>query len=491
VRVASRSVQKHIEQKLVILAGLLFFLVLTLLTQAQADRGEKSDWYYVPVQRENWQAMTDLIAKGNLKSAMDRVDTMKSAERAVEKSEGDLAEAVVLIRMGVVALGMELLLDIIEKYPGTELQTAALDEFERAARDNPYDLERATALFSQLRVTRGPAAIQDMVGFHTMISNANRKFLPWAKANRKAINSESEWLIKYQYWKTIEKYKSGNRDEAFKELGALRSRLDKPSIFRWELDLNRARLLFELKRYSEADTLYQEISQPDRRYGMVLLERAWTLFSRREFEGAAGLLAAMKSPYFDVSTTPERYLLEMLIYREQCHFKYIKPVVAQFRQFYAPTIKQIRKGTPLNEIKALMSAVLLGTDYIFRAQYIQQLRSDLVAVEKMQNDTIIARAKKIETFHRRKLEYEAREDLKRKADFILLAEEQMRLIEYVAGLGEIRNSRKPSSLEVEEKPVDWKLKEKELSWPLRNEYWWDELPLLKVNIPYQCEGFQK
>jgi len=116
---------------------------------------------------------------------------------------------------------------------------------------------------------------------------------------------------KGQYEKALQLYEncqSGKKDE---------TNIEK-DIFTEMCLIHKARLLFKTSRFDEASEIYDGISKTSYLWPVVLIERAWIAYKKKDYNRTLGLLATYKSPLLQSYYIPEVEVLNALAYFKLC-----------------------------------------------------------------------------------------------------------------------------------------------------------------------------
>ena len=357
-----------------------------------------------------------------------------------------------------------------------------------------YDEEELQQVINQAAFKDIPYAAANMLHYFTAIDNIEKSLDAWARKSLQAIEVKSYWHSRLRYAKALQAYAKNNLTQAEDILSSLASSSNIPENLLWKVQLQRARILFEQRKYYAADQIYKNTKFPPRIFGRVLLERAWAQYYLKDYSMSLGLLESLKTPALSYASDPEQYLLAMIIYREVCHYPKVALLSEEFKKRYQDTYTKILKNKNFHENFVLVWQKLNGQAYREKADVYDALYKEQQLWQDAKASYIKSEAGKyILSLIERKLQdfdlYLKRfmmEDLKSEANRFLEYWDYIKLADYVSKLDEYRI--KPM---FENRKYSINLEDKRsfntLYWPVSGEYWKEEFPYYQVLLSDRCE----
>lgn len=254
-----------------------------------------------------------------------------------------------------------------------------------------------------------------------------------------------------------------------------------------------ARLRYERKDFEGALKAYEMVQLPslDPGRATLYLEEAWTRYNLGQLRAAMGLLTTLDAPSFREEFLPDKYILRALVYRDLCHYLPAKRAAKELTRRYAESLESIRERDDLTQDARLRAAASshgstkraakfresLNLEIELKARYAGGFGERLFTQTTKLYDLAYAEAERV---YRQRLEEAVREE----ADKLLLAAEQVRLMEYEVGLKLYERIKRGAKLVQPEKQQP--IGPGQEAFRFDGEYWNDELRSYRVSIPSRC-----
>ncbi|MGO8971448.1 MAG: hypothetical protein ACLQDQ_17975 [Myxococcaceae bacterium] len=254
-----------------------------------------------------------------------------------------------------------------------------------------------------------------------------------------------------------------------------------------------ARLRYERKDYEGALKAYDMVQLPtlDPGRATLYLEEAWTRYNLGQLRAAMGLLTTLDAPSFREEFLPDKYILRALVYRDLCHYLPAKRAAKELTRRYAESLDAIRERDDLTLDPRLRSAASshgstkraakfresLSLEIELKARYAGGFGERLFTQTTKIYDLAYAESERV---YRQRLQEAVREE----ADKLLLAAEQVRLMEYEVGLKLYERIKRGAKLVQPEKETP--IGPGQEAFRFDGEYWNDELRNYRVSIPSRC-----
>jgi hypothetical protein len=449
---------------------------------------------YLPTDPIFWIAAEKKIRENNplLSLQMASEQELKFASQSAEAQEARLAEAVALKELGFSHAAFTLFIGILNVRGGTGIGEAALYYIDQLALQIPIDDKRFADLVVESEFPQVHPDIQSFLGYHKGLHHLKFGFNKWAATQIAAIQPESPWHAVMDYWTAIGEVARGRVDKAFSMLSDLIKDNKLPPRYAGLGKLQMARMLFEKGQFEDAENLYVQVNDlGQREHGRILLERAWTAFYLKEFSRSLGLLRALRNKVFDSSITPERYVLEMLIDRELCHFEAVNRVARTFAKTFKKSLTVIRERKVLHEDRVLFSMAVLNRDIQERANLVDELRKES---ERFQHagfqrftfyEEVLADFQRSDQLLRAELEPQLEKFARKAAENLLDSQEQIQFLQYTSKLDALRIVKAEEERNYRSEKVRTTNFSK-LFWPVDKELWLDEIDDYRVLISSRC-----
>src|SRR5262249_19931702 len=102
-----------------------------------------------------------------------------------------------------------------------------------------------------------------------------------------------------------------------------------------------ARIHYEYKQNRYSIYYFDKVRRGGGQWLESLFESAWAHFRLGEYEEALGNMVTLHSPFFREAYFPESFVLESVLYYENCRYPEALGLVNEFEQRYEPLRKEI------------------------------------------------------------------------------------------------------------------------------------------------------
>lgn len=410
------------------------------------------------------------------------------------QAEGRLALAIAMMGQDLNYSTFVLLSSLLREQLNSEIGEQALSLLSVLVtqKDDPFDPDDLEKLIVSLDFGPLPPLLASFVGFHKAIFNLRYGYKKWARQEQKKILKGSFWDYQWKYFFSLAKVASGKIESAHKELAELNNQSQLPLKIQTQVQRQLARIFFEQKKYVQSDELLDRLILPLREKGRALLERSWAKYYVKDYSTALGLLEVLRAPMFDFSLTPERYLLEMLIYRDLCYYDEVQRAADEFKFRFNGALRAIRGRENLLNNSLLVQMALLDGRYQTLANFIGQLRIEKLEFNR-KNYSSLPELKDIYLSYSRKdlevrqrLEASLLEPVRTVANELLEAEQDISFLEYASKLDALRIVRRDENRRYSSDKISYVIFDK-VYWVVDKEFWPDEIDSYKVLITSRCQ----
>jgi predicted negative regulator of RcsB-dependent stress response len=451
-----------------------------------------ADWSYPPVRPDLWALMQAAIKRHDFQSVLKfslKAET-KTGVRPMENVEAQLMTAEAFAEAGLTDGARRIWIDVARRFPGTNQANLALLRLSRAQATGRHPDDDLQILVNEGRQNDAPGEAGAMVAYFTALQNMKNGHDAWISPAAAKIDSESYWGRKFRFLKALDKVRAGSVDDALLELRELSADAHLEPSLKHDVDWQIARLALDKGEYDAAEAIYAGFRNYDRDLGRAMLERAWIRFYRKDYSTALGMLYSLRAPVFAPSRSPEQYLLSMLIYRDLCHYDSVQSVARDFENKFSGAFEAL-KNRELSRIPELMNMVLVRADRLPTADLIHSVREEKRKMQGLSGlkDSLKKYAvayDRRENEIRARFEHGLREQLQSAATKLIEAREQVRLLDYVAGIEKLGVDRTPAGRDYKaekENPLSFQ----KLYWPFIGEYWWGETANFRVLVSNRCQ----
>ncbi len=381
-----------------------------------------------------------------------------------------------------------------ESLIGSSVSELALYRMSRLLSRHPMDDLEVERFVNRREYVSLHPQVQSFVSYYTYRHNKRRGLTEWAQDQRKLIAQDTHWGQLITYWDALALIQEDQPAKARSLLTELNEEEGLELWLRNSTRLQLARLHFEEGKWKEANSLYYALDHlPLREQGRVLLERAWSLYYQKDYASSLGALKALENPYFEPSVHFEKYILEMIIYRELCHYESVQQTATLFSFRFGNSLEQIRRRRPLRLDRTLFNMATMSQDLQPRANLIHQIRQEEGSLRESPWASHLASQMVLSTYHQRDqfLQESLSEEVESRARQVALqlldANEQILFIEYISSIESFRaNQRQPASRAYSLQAIP-RTRFESIFWPVHNEFWWDELSDYTALISNRCE----
>lgn len=130
----------------------------------------------------------------------------------------------------------------------------------------------------------------------------------------------------------------------------------------------KARTLYQMERFDEADQAYDRISKFSFVWPDILFEQAWNSFARREYNRALGKLVSYKSPALAFVFNPEVDVLRAQTFLGLCLYSEANDVINEFNGKHARVGEQVKRLLEQGE-GSLENFYSIGKEALFGPLY--------------------------------------------------------------------------------------------------------------------------
>lgn len=475
-----------------------FFFCLVIAIRSYGQESTAVDgWRYIPQNEKLYNRIGELVNLNKYYQAIQEswaVYTDKKKD-SLGKMEAKLFLAQNLWNVDLKAIAIEYYKEIIKDVPGTFISQQALLELSKNLPLIPYYQKDIQNLLNRGAFKEVPTGVDSMIQYFVALDNFEKTEFKWALESLKKIDPESYWGQNIEFFKGIEFVKNNELQKAEAAFSLLIDRESTHAVVRQKSILQRARVYFELKQYEKSEREYLKYESHGRDTGRVLYERALSSFYQKKYAFSLGLLESLKSENFKTSFNPDQVILEMMIYRELCHYPTVKKIASEYEVRYKFLINHFKSGQDLSKSQVIKRIIFQNSRFKDSADLVNRLRLEQRDLKLKHGalDTAFVKvlANEIKIYEKNYSEIidkEVQSYLKPTAEYFMEKSEEVRLLEYVSGLDEYRIKNIFESREYKSENSEREKSYDTLYWPVSKEYWWEEFRNYQVLLGDRCNG---
>ncbi len=459
------------------------------------DKMEKP-YKYEPIDPEYWKTVEERMGdESYIKLIEDGLELQEDYGLDSDDGiEGLLAVGIALRHMKLYYAATMVLKEVALKRISSELASKALYELALIDQESYLDpVDMVDDFLNSNEFGTLHPDIQSFVSYYVSMSDLINGFKDWSKIEAAQVKNQSYWSQKTQYLKALNEITQNKLDEAEARLSRISQNPNLAAKLKKRANLQIARISFERKDFTKAANMYKELKDfPQREKGRILLERAWSNYYLKNYSESLGILQGLKAPVYMVSVSPERYVLEMIIYKQLCYFEKVSSVAKEYYTVFGKAIKDIKKRKDLKRNVIASQLAMSSMRMQEQANFINQLRDELEIVKEMD-------LKDYKYFKEIENNYKNKDQEIQKRLYLLMdqvyplvseeildSEEQVKFLDYTAKLDALRIVRKGEERTYQSEKISY-VKFDKVYWPVENEYWIDELDDYQVLIRSQCD----
>ncbi len=475
------------------LTGCLAVSVLAAIPASNAQKtslrpGQNGVRVYKPVRPDFWKNIQMLIDSKKPKEAFGFAKPSSGVGAEIEEWKVALARA--MVAAGQPLHAQYWLSSLVTQSVATRQGFEALSVINEIGKATPFDEIQMEELAFDLDTKIDDAEPRAMIAYYKARALQRKGYSDWSQQALKDLGTGNAWSEELDYDRTLQILASGDAATAYGHFETLA----KSTVARQPTaKLSRlavARLIFERRDYKAAIEMFRDAELPIRERARSIQELAWSYYYEKSYGKALGAIKALKSSYFARLLSPETLLLEMLIYRELCHYQRIKALAVDFQKVFSDVYRSIEGRLPLETVPSIIQAALQEGVLQKRAQVIQQLRLERRELKKQRWMDEETRNELVKWGERREriTDLEVQRLLRARVDGIansfLDMREQVWYLEYEANLRLIQQQE--TLVPDYEPPQKNKTQPDNFFWPVGKEAWLDELLHYEVLVKGTC-----
>lgn len=488
--------------KFIILVLCHFVMIFSINASAQIEfeknpfEKEKS-FEYIPQNKNFWEEyqqlkankkfddMNTLISKQNLKTS-----------KTNEKAEVYLAFADAAYEQNHPYVSLVAIFEINKIFPLSNQSIMSFFLVEKIFKNyNIHDrvLISESFLDQDIDITSSkiPNEIKSFLGYLFSDASYQKRYRNKFKKYDSFILQNSEWSFRKEYERGLYELFNNRIDEALKIFDGLRQNEMASVFLKGKAQRQLARLLFEKGEFEKSFDYLKSLQTTQEDTGAVLLERAWNKYYLKHYSKSLGLLQALDHSIFSRTQTPESDVLQMLIYKELCHYDSVFDVKNEFHKKYSKSIERIKKRADLSKDPLLKRWALQSYKLKTESSYITGLRTDKKWVKKIFSDSEISKnlGEKV-LLKEKQIDDEIsilnRNEIRKVAEKLLDYNEQVNFLDYQTKVDSLRLKKNKRDENYRPESISLMTFDR-LYWKYEGELWIDEIENLRVLIKSRCE----
>jgi hypothetical protein len=242
------------------------------------------------------------------------------------------------------------------------------EAIETLVADVPASAERdvAQALLMLKNQSLIPEKVRDQAFF--LIAKGLAKSRQWDKSDfyARRVSETSDRKGHSLFVQSVAEYAQGRIEESLRTLDAARAWLKARGRADAQLEslvtMNRARILFQSKKFAEAGVEYLRVDKKHPLWIQALTEQAWAQLMMGDSAGSIGNMYSLHSPFFSHVYKPESYAVRAMGYLNICQFGDAYQTLQLMEQIYQPWSAKMKafSGAGGDRAYATVRAYLAG-----------------------------------------------------------------------------------------------------------------------------------
>lgn len=454
----------------------------------------RTPYVYTPVIIEFWSQIQEKL------NNKDYEEILKISEKQLrsygdttpEGQEARLAQAISFYHQGFIYAAFKSLLDIAQNQMGTEVGSNALYYLAEIVKDHEYDKKALFTFIDNQESVNLHYKIQSFVSYFKSILLLKFGYKNWANKHLALIDEDTYWDIYRKYMSSLALIGKSKITTALAKLEGLLEKENLNEKLKSRIHLQMARLFFENGEFKKAEDSYKMVRGLGlREKGRVLLERAWTYYYQQKYSQSLGVLHALKAPYFKTSIKAEPYILEMLIFKDLCHYEAAANTAKEFMSRFEASINRIQARKDLKKDPIIFGMAVMDLNIQMTANLISKIKDELSSLKKKdwKKYSFYIPLLKAYILKNRELQIQSDHYLNDKIRVVALelldSRNQIHFLEYTASIDAVKIQSQNKANDFKHVPIT-RYKFDKIFWPVQQEYWFDELEDYTVNISSQC-----
>ncbi len=195
---------------------------------------------------------------------------------------------------------------------------------------------------------------------------------------------------------------------------------------------------------------------------------------------------------FSKTQTPESDVLQMLIYKELCHYDSVFEIKNLFQKRYSKSINRIKKRGNLLEDPLLKKWALQNYQLKLEASYITGIRADKKWMNKYFSSSEISNFFDAKALAKEKqlddsISALLRKEIRKVSEKLLDFNEQVNFLDYQTKVDSLKLKKNTKDANYRPESISLVTFDR-LYWKYEGELWIDEIENLRVLIKSQCEN---
>lgn len=453
---------------------------------------------YIPLNKKFWDEY-QLLKKDKNFNQINKliVDQDINKLKANEKAEVYLAFAETAFDQNHPYISLVTIFEINKLFPLSNQSIMSYFIIENIYKNyNIYDrvLVSESFLDQDIDLTNSkiPNEIKSFLGYLFSEISYQKRYKNKFRKFENFIIPNSEWAFRKEYESGLYELYNNRLDEAIKIFNNLRQNETISSFLRNKAQRQLARLLFEKGDFEKSFDYLKSLQSIQDDTGALLLERAWNKYYLKHYSKSLGLLTALNDSMFSKTQTPESDVLQMLIYKELCHYDSVFEVKNLFQKRYSKSVSRIKKRGDLLEDPLLKKWALQNYQLKLEASYITGIRSDRKWMNKIFSSSEISKFFDIKAVSKEKqlddsLSIVLRKEIRKVSEKLLDFNEQVNFLDYQTKVDSLKLKKNTKDVNYRPESISLVTFDR-LYWKYEGELWIDEIENLRVLIKSQCEN---
>ena len=421
-----------------------------------------------------WKDFADTAVSGKIKNLKDGT------------TEFLLGFALYKTNMNV--LSYAVLADMIDTYPTSLLVDQSLELITEIFQTNLIETDFLKEVFDKRLVETSTPEGRAFLKYHKFLSFRTKGFYRWSNNELRTLPGKTFWRSYFQYIKLVKKSEKLKARHLLKAWTRFSKKTKLPEMIKNWSEINRARILYELGLYSEADNIYKEVRLNRFDQGTILRERAWVYYHLNRFKESLGMLNQMRTSLYGFYHHTDEHLLAGLIYRENCQQGLLEDLQKKVNYRVEKIKKSISQLKPYNKFQDVFQFSIYHPSIYKTARMMTYLNNEMELLVKSSlkghRGQIQPSQQKLNQYSMTVINRQLPSAVRESIEDMLILKEQVDYLTYSLRLRRIK--KVDFNYDSITDQVRSNLSKTAVVWPVYSEVWNDEVINFQSVLENQC-----
>ena len=243
------------------------------------------------------------------------------------------------------------LASLVDSYPTSSLMDQCLELITEVFQGSIIETALLQEIFDKRILKVSSPEAMGLLKYHKFLSLRSKGFYKWAGNEVRTLPKNTFWRHYFHFVNQVRRSEKLKSRDLLKTWTKFSKNKKLPESIRGWSEINRARALYELRLYKDADAIYKTVNLNRFDQGTILRERAWLYYRLNQFKESLGMLNQMRTSVYGFYHHVDEHLLAGLIYRESCQPELLEGLQKEINGRIAEIKKSIKKLKPYDNIQ--------------------------------------------------------------------------------------------------------------------------------------------